>query len=171
MAFIGTFTVTQTSDLTSFVITDTSNYGSEGTGTFSGRTIDIYLVDGTSLVPQISLPFSAGNVYTVSNVLNQDYSLYIKFDWDSLSPQPGSVYEATEVVTFLNYTNQFLYGKVQDIAAQPNVLNDTEYYNSLNKVQTEADNALYATIYADQFNAQAAINRANYLIINQAMFF
>lgn len=171
MAFIGTFTVTQTSDLTSFVITDTSNYGSEGTNTFSGRRIDIFTADGTLLVPEISFPFSAGNIYTVSAVLLQDYSLTIVFNWDSLSPQPGSTYQTSEVVTFLNYTNLFIYERVQDISAQPNILNNTEYYNALSIVQTEADNAENATLYADQLNAQSAINRANFYIINQAMFF
>jgi hypothetical protein len=171
MAFFGVFVVTQTSDITSFTITDTSNYGSEGTGTFSGRTIAIYKVDGTLLVPEISFPFSAGNSYTVPGALLDDYSLSIVFNWLSLSPQPGSTYTETLVTTFLNYTKQFLYEKVQDIAAQSNVLNDTGYYESLNKVQTEVDNAVNATTYSDQFNAQSAIDRANYIIQNQSYFF
>lgn len=171
MAFFGTITITQTSDITSFVITDTSNYGSEGTNTFSGRTINIYKADGELLTPQISWPFSAGNTYTVSGLLLQDYSLAVVVNWNSLSPQPGSTYVVNEVVTFLNYINQFLYERIQDIAAQPNILNNTEYYNSLNKIQTEVDNATNATTYADQFNAQSAIDRADFFIINQAKFF
>ncbi len=171
MAFFGTITVTQTSDITSFIVTDTSNYGSEGAGTFSGRTIQVFKVDGTLLTPLVSWPFSDGNTYTFSNLLLQDYSLTIVVNWNSLSPQPGSTYVVNEVVTFLNYINQFLYEKVQDIAAQPNILNDTDYYTSLNKVQTEVDNATNATTYADQYNAQAAIDRANYYIQNQAKYF
>lgn len=171
MAFFGVFTVAQTSDITSFSITDASNYGSEGTGTFSGRTISIYKVDGTLLVPQISFPFASGNTYTLTGVLLTDYSLSIVFNWNSLSPQPGSTYEDTEVTTFLNYTKQFLYEKVQDIAAQPNILNDTGFYNSLRKVQSEVDNAENATTYADQFSAQSAIDRANNLINNENFYF
>lgn len=171
MAFFGVATISQNSNLQNFLITDASDYGSEPTNTFSGRTIAIYKADGTLLVPQINFPFSAGNTYTVSNALLQDYSLSIVFNWISLSPQPGSTYVVTEVVTFLNYTKQFLYEKVQDIAAQPNILNDTLYYDSLSKVQTEVDNAAYATIYADQFSSQSAIDRANYFIQNENKFF
>lgn len=171
MAFFGTITVTQTSDITSFVITDTSNYGSEGTGTFSGRTIGIYKVDGTLLVPLISWPFSSGNIYTVSNALLKDYSLSVVANWLSLSPQPGSTYTETLVSTFLNYTNEFIYGKCQDIAAQPNILNDSQFYSSIEKVQAEVDFATNATAYADQYNAQSAIDRATYLIQNENFFF
>lgn len=171
MAFLGQFTVTQNSNIENFLITDTSDYGSEGTGTFAGRTISIYKVDGTLLVAEINFPFASGNTYTVSGALLQDYSLSIVFNWESNNPQPGSVYDVTEVVTFLNYTKQFLYEKVQDIAAQPNILNDTGFYNSLRKVQSEVDNATNATTYADQFSAQSAIDRAAYLIQNEAMFF
>ena len=51
MAFTGSFTVTQTSDITSLVITDISSYSSEGQGTFSGRQIRLYKIDTTTLVP------------------------------------------------------------------------------------------------------------------------
>lgn len=171
MAFLGTFTVTQTSDITSFIITDTSNYGSEGTGTFSGRTIDIYNVDGSLFVPQISFPFSMGNVYTLSGVLFQDVSLTIQFNWDSLSPQPGSTYEVNTVTSFLNYLKQFRYELVQNLRAQPNLKNDTNWTNSVKQLQNSIKGAMSATDYADQYSAQAEINEGYYLMNNQNFFF
>lgn len=177
MAFTGSFEITQTSDITSLVVTDTSSYSSEGQGTFSGRQIRLYKVDTTTLVPTgtittyIDFPFSAGSSITITGVLLTDYSLSANVVWLSNSPQPGSVYTATEVVTFDNYINDFLYGKVQQLAANNTLLNDTNWYTSLTKVYNEKENAVQATLFADQFAAQAAINRAFYLINNENLFF
>jgi hypothetical protein len=177
MAFTGSFEVSQTSDVTSLVVTDTSSYSSEGQGTFSGRRIYLYKVDTTTLVPSgttttyIDFPFSAGASITITGVLNTDYSLSVNVVWLSNAPQPGSVYTATEVVTFLNYINDFLYGKVQQLAANPALVNDTNWYSSLTKIYNEKENAGQATLYDDQFAAQSAISRAFYLINNESMFF
>lgn len=175
--FTGSFTVTQTSDITSLVINDTSSYVDEPAGSFSGRRIYLYKIDTTTLVPEgtatayIDFPFSAGASLTITGVLLTDYSLSANVTWLSNAPQPGSVYTATEVVTFDNYINDFLYGKVQQLAANNTLLNDTNWYTSLTKVYNEKENAVQATLYADQFAAQAAINRAFYLINNENFFF
>ena len=175
--FTGTFTVTQTSDITSLVINDTSSYSGEGQGTFSGRRVYLFKVDTTTLVPSgtptayIDFPFSAGSSITITGVLNTDYSLSANVVWLSNSPQVGSTYTATEVITFLNYINDFLYGKVQQLAANTTLLNDTNWYSSLTKVYNEKENAEQGTLYDDQFAAQSAISRAFYLINNESLFF
>jgi hypothetical protein len=177
MAFTGLFTVTQTSDITSLVVTDTSSYSSEGQGTFSGRRIYLYKIDATTLVPEgtatayVDFPFSAGASITITGVLLTDYSLSANVVWVSNSPQPGSVYTAIEVVTFLNYINDFLYGKVQQLAASPSLLNDTNWQDSMQIMYNEKENAEQATLYDDQFAAQSAIGRAFYLINNENKFF
>lgn len=177
MAFTGSFTLTQTSDITSLVINDTSSYSDEPTGTFSTRQIRLYKVDTTTLVPTgttttyIDFPFSAGSSITITGVLLTDYSLSANVVWLSNSPQPGSVYTATEVVTFLNYINDFIYGKVQQLAASPSLLNNTQWQDSMQIMYNEKENAEQATLYDDQFAAQSAINRAFYLINNENMYF
>jgi hypothetical protein len=177
MAFTGTFTVTQTSDITSLVVNDTSSYVGEGQGTFSGRRIYLYKIDTTTLVPSgtatayVDFPFSAGASITISGVLLRDYSLSANLNWISNAPQPGSVYTATEVVTFLNYINDFIYGKVQQLAASPSLLNDTNWQDSMQIMYNEKENAEQATLYDDQFAAQSAISRAYYLINNENLYF
>ena len=171
MAFIGTITITQNSNIEDFIITDTSNYGSEGAGTFSGRAISIYTVDGQLFVPQISWPFSSGNTYTVSSALFQDYSLSVVVNWNSLDPQPGSTYVVDEVVTFLNYLKQFRYSLVQNLVAQPNLRRDTNWTNSIAQLQNDITGATSATDYADQYSAQEQINDGYYLKNNQQFFF
>jgi hypothetical protein len=177
MAFTGTFTVTQTSDITSLVITDTSDYSSEGQGTFSGRRIRLYKVDTTTLVPTgttttyVDFPFSAGSAITITGILLRDYSISANVEWLSNAPQPGSTYSATEIVTFLNYINDFIYGKVQQLAASPSLLNDTNWQDSMRDMYNEKENAEQGTLYDDQFAAQSAIDRAYNLINNESMYF
>jgi hypothetical protein len=177
MAFTGTFTVTQTSDLTSLTVNDTSSYSSEGQGTFSGRRIYLYKIDGTTLVPvgtttsYIDFPFSDGASKLISGVLNTDYALLVNVVWLSNSPQPGSTYTAQDVKGFLNYLQQFYSGQISNLSDNPSILQDTNWYTDLSKLQTEIDNAEKSVSDDQQYSAQAAISRATYLMNHSQFFF
>lgn len=177
MSFIGTFTVTQNSNFANLTVNDTSSYSGEGQGTFSGRRVFLYKIDGTTLVPAgtnttyIDFPFSAGSSLLISNVLNTDYSLLINVIWLSNNPQPGSVYTAQSVETFLNYLKQFRGGQISTLSDNPSILNDTNWYTDLFKLQTEINNAEDAGADGQQYSAQAAINRGLYLTQNSQFFF
>lgn len=175
--FTGTFTVTQTADFSSLTINDTSSYAGEGQGTFSGRRVYLYKVDGTTLVPAgttttyINFPFSAGASLLISGVLNTDYGLLVNVVWLSNSPQPGSIYSADDVKGFLNYLKQFRSGQISNLSDDPGILNDTGWYTDLFKLQTEINNAEESADDGQQFSCQAAINRGLYLKQNSQFFF
>lgn len=177
MAFTGFFTVSQTSDITSLVITDTSSYADEAQGTFSGRRIYLIKVDGITLVPDgtattyVDFPFTDGASKTITGVLNTDYALLVEVQWISLAPQSGSTYTAQEIVGFLNYLQQFYAGQISNLSDDPNILNDTNWYDSLSKLQTEIDNAQKAVSDGQQLSGQNAISRATYLMNNSQFFF
>lgn len=177
MAFTGAFTATQSSNIENITITDTSSYSSEGQGTFSGRKVYLYKIDGTTIVPSgtsttyIDFPFSAGNSITISGVLLRDYSLSINVVWTSLAPQPGSTYTKATITTFLNYLKQFRYQRVQDLSAQPTLINDTNWQSSIRDMQNAIKNASSANDYADQFAAQSQIDQAYVLVNNQNKYF
>lgn len=175
--FTGTFTVTQTSDFTSLTINDTSSYASEAQGTFLGRRVYLYKIDGTTLVPSgtttsyVDFPFSVGASLLISGVLNTDYELLINVVWLSNNPQPGSIYSAQNVFGFLNYLKQFRSGQVSNLSDDPSILNDTNWYTDLFKLQTEINSAQEATADGQQYSGQAAINRGLYLIQHSQFFF
>jgi hypothetical protein len=177
MAFTGSFEVSQTSDLTSLVITDTSSYASEGQGTFAGRRVYLYKVDGTTLVPEgtattyVDFPFSSGASITITGVLNTDYSLLVNVIWLSNSPQPGSTYTAQSIETFLNYLYAFYAGQISTLSDNLAILQDNNWYDSMIKLIVEISNAEQATTDGQQFSAQASINRALYLKDNSQFFF
>lgn len=177
MSFTASLTVSQTSDISSLIITDTSSYSSESQGTFSGRRVYIIKVDGTTLVPDgttttyVDFPFTDGASITITGVLNTDYALLIELQLISLAPQPGSTYTAQEIVGFLNYLQQFYSGQISNLSDDPNILNDTNWYNSLSQLQCEIDNAQKAVSDGQQTSAQNAISRATYLMNNSQFFF
>lgn len=77
MAFNGSFQISQTSDVTSFIITDNST-GSDPN--LTGRTISLFLADGSLLGGStIDWPIGEGSIKTIS-LLTRDYSLNIKVD-------------------------------------------------------------------------------------------
>lgn len=177
MAFTGSFSVSQTTDITSLVITDTSSYVDEPQGAFTTRRIYLIKVDGTTLVPEgttttyIDFPFTQGASITINDVLNIDYALLIEVRWLVIVPQPGSTYTAQEVFGFLNYLQQFYSGQISNLSDNPDILNNTNWYQSLSQLQTELDNAQKAVSDGQQLSAQNCINRATYLKNNSQYFF
>lgn len=178
MAYTLNFSAVQTTALTNILITDLSSGGTDPN--LTSRRIYLYKIDGTTLVPDgtttdyIDFPIvaSSGIGDTISvNVLSKDYSLSIYIVCTSSSPIGGAVYSKTAVNTFTGYTNKAAYSLVQDISANPNILNDNGYYSNLGKLYTELDNANQAQAYSDAFSAQSALDRAYQLISHPSLYF
>lgn len=169
MAFNGSFAVSQTSDITSFILTDNST-GSDPS--LTGRTISLFLADGSLLGGvTIDWPIGEGPTKTI-DLLQRDYSISIKVDWASSSPlPPPSAYTLTALYTFVGNTNTFIYSLIQQLAALPALNNDTTFYDYLSKIQTDLDGAITAGSFDDQAAAQSCLDRCYYIILNQANFF
>lgn len=167
--FNGSFAISQGTDVTKFTISDNST-GSDPN--LTGRTIYLYQSNGELLGGSaINWPLSDGSTKEIE-LLTKDYSLSINVVWASISPLPSpSTYTLTSLYTFTGNTNAFIYGIIQQLAAQPNLSNDTNFYDSLSKIQTDLDCAVQANTYGDQFSAQFALDRCYSLIVNESMFF
>lgn len=171
--FIASGVATESADSTNFSWLDNSNYSAEAKGTFSNRQLWCYETDG-SLLPftnEPSFTFAAYPSDTITIALPQDISLNIVMTLTSTNPQTGSIYTTSGVYTFLGNINAFIYGLIQQLTAQPNIANDTNFMQGLSALQTERDNAIQATTFSDQQSAQAAINRAMAIINNQQFIF
>lgn len=169
MAFNSDFTASQGVNVQDFTLTDTST-GSDPN--LIGRSISLYKTDNTLLGgAAISWPLSDGSTKLISGLLLRDYSLNIVVTWSSSSPIPGSTYTKARVATFYGNSNEFAYGLLQQIAAQQNITNDTGFLYNLALINSDIRNAERANFYADQGNAQAALDRIYYFIVNQNKFF
>lgn len=172
MPFAASYTVSQSADGLSITITDTSNYaGYGGKAAFTGRQLYLYLNNGSQLTFPNAPDFSFANYPsdTITISVNRDYAPLILL---SVTQIAGAVvFNSQNLYVFTAYTQNFLYGLVQYIAANPSVLSDTNFYSNLNIVQTEKDNSLQAGVYNDQYSAQSALDRAYNYIVNQSFYF
>jgi len=169
MAFNGDYSISQGLDPTSFTLTDTST-GSDSN--LTTRTISLFQANGSLLGGSvIPWPYSDGSTKVLTDYLPKDYALNIVVDWISSSPIPGSAYIKSAYYGFTGNTNNFIYNLIQNIAAQPSLLNDNGYYEYLSRLQTEVDSTSLAISFADLFNAQSALDRAYYIITKQQFFF
>ncbi len=169
MAFNSDFTASQGINVQDFTLTDTST-GSDPN--LTSRSISLYKTDNTLLGGAvISWPLSDGATKLISGLLLRDYSLNIVVTWASSSPIPGSTYTKAHVATFGGNSNEFAYGLLQQIAAQQSITSDDGFLYNLALVNSDIRNAYRANFYSDQGNAQAALDRIYYFIVNQNKFF
>lgn len=170
MAFNGNYIVTQGTDLSGMQFQDTSS-GSDTN--ITSRSIGLYQTNGQLLGGVlIDWPLSAAVPFVITGIMAKDYALTSVVIWTSSSPLPSpSTYTKSEIVTFIGYTNQFIYSLIQEIAANNTILNDNDFQQNLIKIRNEKINAIDSTTYSDQFSAMAALDRAQFLINNKTYFF
>jgi hypothetical protein len=169
VAFSCDFSVSQGLNVQDFQITDTST-GSDSN--LTGRTISLFLVDNSLLGGSvINWPLSDGSTKLISGLLTRDFSLNIQVVWASSSPIPSSTYSKNHIVTFTGNSNQFAYGLLQQIAANQSITSDNGFLYNLALVNSDIQNANRANSYADNGNAQAALNRIYNYIVNQQFYF
>lgn len=169
MPFVATNSFLQASDGQSFSVVDTSDYaGYGGQAAFTNRRLWIYYIDGTTVTftnaPDFSFASYPSNLITLP--LQRDYAFQVVMTVEEIA---GSVtYTADNIVVLTGNTKLYINGLVQQIAApaQPNVLNDTNWFNDLSKLQDYLDCAENAGYYSQQFNAQASLDAAYFIIQN-----
>ena len=147
------------------------------TGTDSlvvSRRVYLTKADGTYLVPQGTSTDYITWSYSVSfidiNVLDRDYALDITVEW--LNSAGVALYTKVYAFDFTTYSNFFHYYLTQTQASKPNLINDNNFwYNKLKLLVNikDADNAI--AYGSDIGNAQAALDRAYYLMTNQNVFY
>lgn len=169
MAFNGDYASSQGADAGSFTLTDTST-GSDVN--LTGRTISLYKTDGSLLVPVITWAI-ANSTYDLTDVLAKDYSLLIKVEWASSSPLGSpSTYTKEIITTFVEYTQDFKYGLIQQwSSANPPIQQKSAYWQNMMRLIVDISNAIEATNYSNQYSAQAALDDAFYLQQNANKFF
>lgn len=167
--FNGNFSVSETSNLGTIVLTDTSTGADPD---LTGRTINIFRADGTVFTDPI--PWAIGDSsITLDGIFSKDIAVNIRVDWVSTAPDPDpSTYTKNTVYAYMDYSEYFLYYLTQLQLATPDIIQSDGYYANKTKVRCEIDNAQNAVDFATDIKAaQACIERAQYMIDNQNSFF
>ena len=160
MSLTPSFTITPTASPSSFVITDTST-GSDVA--ISDRVLIIYKVDN-SVFGTYDFPLSSGSSITI-NALTSDLAADLQLNWNNSSGIP--LYTFSVIWAFVQYALLFLEQLTQFQISNPNIVNDTGWYNNKLSIFTEVQSALNA-INTEQslFAAQSCILRYQWTILN-----
>lgn len=164
MSLVPSFSAVGTSDPSAILLTDTST-GSDGT--ITSRLVTLYLNDGS--VFYTTTWAIASSSITISP-LTKDYALNIVVQWLA-----GSVvtYSFNLNQNFTAYGETFLYNRIQDLAAFPNIANDQNFISNLFKLRViiSASNQSIATPYNDLGGSQSMIDLYTQLTQNQKLYF
>lgn len=175
MAFTAEFEVEQDISGSPMTIRDISDYSDEGKGTFSARTLTIYLADGSTMLADgsitttptsINFSFAGYPSDEIEIPITQDYGFNIVLTLTSISPVSGSTYVAISVVGLYGYLDAFAQQKQQGTQAQIALMNDKNYKENLGNVYLEIDNIKNSAFYSVLSSIQNAIDRAYYNYVN-----
>lgn len=102
--------------------------------------------------------------------LPYDMAVYIRVNW--LDAGGSALYTKITLYGFYSYTNDFLLQLTKNQTADPQILQDTNYWSDKSTLHTLLKDAINAVqIGADIYSAQNSLNAAQYLISNSANFF
>ncbi len=104
------------------------------------------------------------------DILTEDLALAITVQW--LDNTNTILYELTQLYCFPQYNKNFFYYLFQQQALSPIVVQDTSYYLNLATYWANIIGAIEAIeIGADIANSQNCLNRATYMMNNEAKYF
>lgn len=150
-----------------FVVTDTSS-GSDVA--ITTRNIFIYLDDNTLFTgAAIPFPLSAGSSISLA-ILTEDLAYSVLMTWNDSG---GGVVEQSSVIgVFTGFLEWFYYSLTQHIAAQANVLNDTNFLTQYSNLRNFIDSANQSILIGQSiYNAQSMLLLGQALETNQNLIF
>jgi len=125
-------------------------------------------------VAYIPFPIADGATITLENILSVDTAVYITLTYNNVSG--GVVATATNLKGFTLYNETFYYSLTQAQAMQnqppPMIIQDSNYFTNKSTLRTQIDDGDQAIeLGSDITTAQAAYDRATYMVLNQNIFF
>lgn len=163
-------TVSQPS-ATTIRITDVST-GADAS--ITQRRVYLQQADGSYLVPTgTTTDYIYWNYLDASidiDVLNTDYALLILVQW--LNVGNTVLYSKSDLYGFTWYNENFLYSLTQYQQNNPDVLQDTNYFNNKSKTRVLIDSGDQAIVWGNDItNAQENYDAASYFRLNENLFF
>lgn len=174
MSFTPAFTITQNIDTPNTItIEDTSTGAADGIVTrriYLQKADGTYLVeDGTTTDYEVWL-YSGGDTIDLDVMGGLDYALSVRIDW--LNGSNVVLYTDTETFCFTAYSETFDYGLTEDMAGNPNIVRDPQYFANKSKLRVYIDAAEKAVQYGDDiYSSQRCLDAVKDMIDNQNLYF
>lgn len=147
---------------------------SDGTdNTIVERRIYCLLADGTYLVPSGTttdyILWDYNDTSIQLDLLTKSQTSNVTVEWWSNS---AKVYDKTILMEWDLYDYLFLFGLLQVQTSTPRIIDDTNYYDNCYKMLVNLFNSENATTkMGDLYSSQAALDKNQYLMQNQNLFF
>jgi hypothetical protein len=157
------FTVSATTDASTYTITDSSTGSDVG---LTSRKIYLYTVANELLQAVLNWDYADAST-TIE--LEYDIALNVRIEW--LTGVTVS-YSKEILNAFTEYGEDFYYNLTQDQSANPEKLRDYDYYKNKMMFRVELDSATQAIDQgSDLFSAQKPIDRYRFLMQKSQLFF
>lgn len=165
MPLTPSFSVAPTSNPAAVLVTDAST-GSDVA--IVDRVITIYKSDN-SILGTFDFPLSAGASITISPFV-QDTAVQFQINWNNSGG--ASLYVFNVLFAAVQFAEAFYYSLTQSQTAQPNIINDQQYFQNKGKLRTLIDSALQAiSVGNDIFSALGCIAQYQIMIQNPTIYF
>ena len=166
------FTGTQQIGLPSCVYLTDDSTGSDVT--ITEKRVYITDVENNYLVPSGTttdyVVWALADSTISIDCLTQDTAAFVKTDWVNVSG--GVVETKTILCDFRLYNLQESFQLTQAMVAQPNIIQDTNFWNNKMILRVNIDDSVEAvSIGGNQRVAQSALNRATAMTNNQSIYF
>ena len=160
------FTATQLADASAIILQDTST-GSDGA--IADRKINLYDVSN-NLFGSSPYDWPIANASITINPLQKDKALLIIITWVDSS---GAVlYTLGQIFVFTGYAEVFFYSLTQEQQANPNIINDQQYFSNKSKLRTLIDSATQAiSVGQDIYSAQNCLDLYQPMLNNALTYF
>lgn len=181
MAITASFTTNQVvGNPQNIVLVDTST-GADVTATerriYVVNAAGQYLTEDYTVSDSVAYtasPIADGATITLENILSVDSAVYTTLTYNNVSG--GVVATATNRKGFTLYNETFYYSLTQSQAMQsqppPMIIQDSNYFTNKSILRTQIDDGNQAIeIGSDITTAQAAYDRATYMVLKQDIFF
>jgi hypothetical protein len=170
MPITASFTASQSSDCTTFQVTDTTNYSAPETkAAMTSRYLYIYKADGT-LYKTVDFSYATypTDVITITGI-DQDYGFKVNMEITPASVVVGSVYTASKVVALTCYSKVAFFERQNKMVIEPSLLDNTAYLKDSMKIVLDIEAANNAAVDMDVLNAQNAIDRIKFITDNDGL--
>lgn len=176
MAFTGDFEISQNYPATNEVTLIDTSSGSDGNlierRIYPRNSAGVLTLPSGNTLGYVLWPLPLSTPITI-DLLPRDIALNVEVVYLSSSPLPASDYDVTKLFVPTKYTKTFVYNRSQDLAAQPSIGNDTNWFYYYSRLQSDIDTAELAGTddILDISDAQMALDDAYYIMTQQSNFF
>lgn len=131
-------------------------------------SVGSFLVPSGTSTDYIQWVYSDASI--IVDVLTQDMALEIQVDW--LDVSNNILYTLTKVIGFTSYNENFLYGLVQQLVANPRNIQDDDFLDNMFLTRTFIDSGNQAVLIAqDIVGAQQCYNAATNIQVKSQYYF